>query len=136
MTESVTLEYRDPFGAGMLRPNLWLDVDGPDGQSHPIPGLVDSGADMTSMPLGFASILGYTAQDLTVDAGTSAGGAMSIYKAQKPCEASVSGIEQRRFELWPWFTDGEMVLWGRQDFMLAFTVIIDETQQQFALAWE
>jgi len=54
----LTVAYRD-LGLGELRPFLVLMVAGPGGAKGSIAGLIDSGADGTVLPAGYASLMGY-----------------------------------------------------------------------------
>jgi hypothetical protein len=95
--------------------------------------LVDSGADLSCLPYGYAELLGYDDGDLTEYQGTQAQGAMSMYRAAIPIEAQLPG-DTRPFELHPSFiANGEMVLWGRLDLFRVFNVSFSETAQNFAL---
>ncbi len=70
---SIQLKYSDPFGSG-ARPYLAFRVTGPNGQSGPITGLLDSGADTTALPAGFAALMGYKTDQLKrVEVGTANG---------------------------------------------------------------
>lgn len=67
MPEVLSLAYSEPFGFGIPRPYLVLHVTGPNGgASRDVPGLVDSGADATSLPLEYALLMGYGLNDLDV----------------------------------------------------------------------
>ncbi len=130
------LSYSDPFGTGVPRPYLVLYVTGPNGKSGAIPGVIDSGADMTCLPLGYASLMGYEAgSNLTLADGHQASGKMQVWAAESTtCEAHVVGLTDHVFELRPSFVEGnEIPLWGRGDFFLAFQPTFDEVAQEFSL---
>jgi hypothetical protein len=130
------LPYRNAFGNG-FRPYLGLHVTGPNGQSGPIVGLVDSGADKTSLPAGFATLMGYTGQDLEPDTmGVADGTTTPVWNAKKPASAYVVGLPDPVFELYPTFVQGNNVtpLWGRADFFQIFTVGFDEPNQRLTLS--
>lgn len=127
--------YRDAFGHGVVRPYLVLNVTGPTGVTQTIIGLVDSGADMTSLPMGFATLLGYTSGDLDLQQGTQANGVMNMWVANKPCTAIVPELPDPVFEVTPCFLAGsQSPLWGRCDLFQAFGVGFDEQAQAFTLS--
>jgi len=59
MPDPLVVPYRE-LGFGGARPYLFLHVTGLNGRDRVIPGLVDSGADSSVLPAGYAPILGYT----------------------------------------------------------------------------
>ena len=89
---SATAPYRRGSD-GHPRPYLWLTLKGPrGGPDVPIVGLVDTGADKSVLPVDYAQLLGYQAEDLApVEVGQVEGSA-SAWDAQKPCEAFVNGV--------------------------------------------
>ena len=98
-------------------------------------GIVDSGADTTSLPFGYATLLGYSTATLKEETFTQAGGTGTGYVAQQPCTAIVPEIPGTVIQLFPQFIlGGQMVLWGRSDFMALFDVTIQESQQSFTIA--
>ena len=98
-------------------------------------GLVDSGADLTCLDLGFAALMGYTGQDLEEEQGVQAGGTMQLWKAKQPSRAIIVGLPQPVFDLWPTFVQGNQTpLWGRADFFRAFGIGFDESNQRFSLS--
>ena len=126
--------YRNFAGNG-LRPYLVLHLTGPNGKSGAVWGLVDSGADCTSLPYGFASLMGYTVADLKAEAGTQAGGSLTYHRSLKPSYALVPEAPDLVMEMHPVFVEGaQSALWGRMDFMLHYLVTIMEPQQAFAIA--
>lgn len=76
----LTVAYRD-LGLGELRPFLVLTVTGPGGAKGAIAGLIDSGADGTVLPAGYASLMGYMAADLIAEQGTQVGGSVTMWQA-------------------------------------------------------
>jgi hypothetical protein len=111
-----------------------VHVTAPSGLSGDIVGVVDSGADSTSLPAGFAALMGYDPSELVYAQGEGAGGAIDTWRAQRPCLAYVVGLDQYTFEFWPSFVaGGQDVLWGRADFFRAFGVMVEEEKQQFTL---
>jgi hypothetical protein len=101
VSTTYAVPYRHAFGG--LRPFLQLQLTAPSGDHRPILGLVDSGADTSCMPFGFASLMGYSASDLVQERGRSASGVIEMWKATAPCRASVIGLPDHDFELWPTF---------------------------------
>ena len=132
---SADLAYTDPFGTGG-RPYLALHLTGLGGQSGAVTGLIDSGADLTQLPHGYASLMGYTrAQLRQIDVGT-AGSVAQAFEATVPCAAYVIGLPEVPFQLLPIFSPAATyVLWGRRDFMQIFDVTIREKQQAFTIHW-
>jgi hypothetical protein len=131
---SATLAYRDPFNTGN-RPYLALRLTGINGASGRVTGLIDSGADITQLPLGYASLMGYdgtTLEPMTV--GTAAA-PTQVLRATRPCAAYLLGLPEVQLSLLPVFSASPYVLWGRTDFMATFTVTIDEKKQRFTLQW-
>ncbi len=111
-----------------------LHVTGVNGRDGRILGIVDSGADTSSFPFGYASLMGYTPQTLVPETFGQAGGTGTAFRAQQPCTAYVPEIPQVVVSMTPSFIPGaQMVLWGRKDFMTYFDVAFQETQQRFTI---
>ena len=129
----LVVAYRD-LGLGEARPYLVLTVTGPTGKQGPIAGLIDSGADGTVLPAGYAPLMGYTAGDLKAEQGTQVGGSVTVYRANVSSQAFVPEIPGRVFDLNPCFVQGcQTPLWGRSCLMRHFDITIMETKQQFSL---
>jgi hypothetical protein len=131
---SLTLPYR-PGADGRPRPLLWIDVHGPSA-TELVPGLIDSGADYSCFPLGYAPLLGYQASDLALEHGSQVGGAIDFRRAEDPMTAYIAGDADREFgfEVHPNFVEGaDMILLGRLDFMMSWIVVIDEPAKEFTL---
>jgi hypothetical protein len=128
------IDYR-PFVAGDApRPYLIMVVTGANGRSGPVMGLVDSGADTTSFPFGYASLMGYSTTTLTEETFLQAAGTGSAYRALAPSSAHVPEIPDVEIEMYPQFVRGaQLVLWGRRDFMTRFDVTIQESQKAFII---
>jgi hypothetical protein len=127
------LPYRNAFGTGH-RPYLALHVTAPTGRHGAVVGLIDSGADATSLPFGYAALMGYQPDQLEKREAGQAAGTMDIWVARVPCEAFVIGLPDVVFDLWPCFVDGgRSVLWGRRDFFRTFGVVFEESARTFAL---
>jgi hypothetical protein len=91
VADPLVIAYRD-FGWGGARPYLVLHVTGINGQSGLIPGLLDSGADNTVLPAGYAPLMGYTGDDLVTMQGTQVGGSITLRNATQPSRAYVPEI--------------------------------------------
>lgn len=103
------------------------------GQEIMIPGLVDTGADRSVLPIDYAEELGYTVDDLApVEVGQVEGSA-SAWLAQRPCGAIVDGIPELEFEITPLFVASLNALWGRADLMMAYRVSVSEKDQELTL---
>lgn len=129
----LVVAYRD-LGLGEARPYLVLLVTGPGGQRGPIAGLIDSGADGTVLPAGYAPLMGYTLSDLTAEQATQVGGSMTVYRAVTSSQAYIPEIPHHVFDLNPCFVQGcQTALWGRSCLLQHFDVTIMETRKQFSL---
>lgn len=117
-----------------MRPYLWLVLTGPyGGEEILISGLVDTGADRSVLPIDYAQTLGYKVDDLAPAEIGQVEGSASAWTAQKPCQASVDGIPNIKFEIEPLFVAGLNALWGRADLMINFTISISEKDQELTL---
>ena len=124
-------------GPGVHRPSVVLQLNAV-GTSRPrqveIDGIVDSGADVSALPFEYAEALGYADADLRHQRVDVAGGHVDAWRAAYPVGAAVLGMPELRFELCPLFVPGSRTaLWGRQDFMTAFRVVVDERAQLLTL---
>jgi hypothetical protein len=87
-------------------------------QIYRLRGLVDSGVDLSVLPLAYAPLLGYSVADLERVEGQQVQGRIDFWRARRPLTAAIAGLSEIPFELQPSFLDGtSSVLWGRQDFM-------------------
>jgi len=134
MTEPLVVAYRD-LGLGELRPFLVLTVIGPGGNRRgSIAGLIDSGADGTVLPAGYASLMGYLAPDLVAEQGAQVGGSVTMWRAERSSRAFIPEIPQLVFDIDPSFVHGcQIALWGRKDLLHHFDVHIMERRKQFAV---
>ena len=134
MAQPFVVKYRSLAAGGPLRPYLFLVLTGLNARSGPVPGIVDSGADSTSLPFGYASLMGYSTETLEARPFTQVGGASAGYTALQPCTGFVPEIADVVIEMRPMFIEGAQVaLWGRQDFMSRFDVTFRERQQEFII---
>lgn len=129
----MTLPYLEEFPGGPRRPYLWLDLRGPNGQSGPVFGLVDTGADVSVLPSGYASLMGYGPSDLDTEQIHGVGGDVDAFRPKVPATANVLGIENYTFDMSPMFLSGSDVLWGRADFMKHFSVLVEEDALELSL---
>jgi hypothetical protein len=119
---------------GELRPILILHVTGPRGVKGDIAGLIDSGADGTVLPAGYAPLMGYTPADIVAQQGAGVGGSVIMHQATTPSQAFVPEIPDLVFDLHPSFVQGcQIALWGRKDLLHHFDVHIMERRKQFSL---
>ncbi len=110
-------------------------MTGINGASGNVTGLIDTGADITQLPVGFASLMGYDASTLeSIPIGT-AGAVTQVLRAKKPCQGYVVGVPSVVMDFLPVFSASPYVLWGRTDFMAAFGVSVDERSQEFTIHW-
>jgi hypothetical protein len=133
----ITLPYqRHAFNQedALARPFLWLDLTGPGGSVR-TQGIIDSGADFSCLPYGYAELLGYGAADLAPFQGSQVQGEMTFYRANVTTRALLPGdTADRAFDLAPNFVkNAEMILWGRLDFFRAWGIAFDERGQRFTL---
>ena len=134
MAQPFLIPYRALQAGDQPRPYLVLALTGINGQSGRVPGLVDTGADGTSLPLGYASLMGYTPATLAVETFGQADGTAQGYRALQPSRARVPEIPDIEWEISPMFASGAQIpLWGRVDFMRQFNVGIFETAQHFTI---
>ena len=97
-------------------------------------GIVDSGADTSAFPFGFAALMGYTRETLETQTFAQAGGTGNAFRAKQPCIAQVPELPGITMELRPSFIVGaQMVLWGRNDFMTYFDVTFQQRDEKFIL---
>jgi hypothetical protein len=131
--KTITLPY-SPYSGPVPRPYLVLHFTGLNGAEGNVVGLLDSGADTSCLPLGFASLMGYTPGDLEIRTCVGVGGTTDVHAALKPVQAHVTGIPETTFEILPTFLpDSEMPIWGRMDFFNVYGVSFNEPQQEFTL---
>jgi hypothetical protein len=133
MAELYVIAYRD-FGRGLDRPYLGMQLTGLNRKTETVFGILDTGADQTALPFGYAPLLGYSADDVRAQPTTQAGGSLVVQLALRPVTAVVPEIEDVVIEIHPLFVLGSTtVLWGRRDVMRHFDVTIMESQQAFSL---
>ena len=118
------------------RPYLWLSVEGPNGRSGAIRGLVDSGADNSVLPKGYIPLLGYSPATLRPCNIRQVEGSCDGHEAVVPCRAQIVAVEGIEFELRPLFMATDDPLWGRQDFLAVFHLIVEQRYERFDLVHE
>ncbi len=110
-----------------LRPYLELQLAG----SYRVPGLLDTGADVSSLPYEAFQLVALAERDL--DEVTGPWDEKTVYRPVRAIVAQLPGAPERTFGLRPLFDKRERhVRWGR-DLLLHFAVSIDEREQQFTL---
>ena len=134
MGPTFSIPYKSLAG-GPARPYLVMVVTGINGQSGPVLGIVDSGADTSSFPYEYATLLGYTGATLKDEDFIQAGGVGKAYRATQTSTAVVQGLEGGPSVLMTpsFIRGGQWVLWGRTDFMRVFNVGFFESQQVFTI---
>lgn len=133
MPTELRASYLDALRTGR-RPYLSVRLAGPGGASLGAIGIVDSGADVTCLPLLTSVLLGLEKEDLEPSRVQQLGGAKPAFQARLPIRARLDGVPDFEFELRPVFCEGHQGLWGRQDFFRAFEAIsFDEAAQKFVL---
>lgn len=132
---SETIPYEYGHGKARKRkPYLWLTLKGLRGAGEvSINGLVDTGADKSVLPKGYAKMLGYKDDDLRTATVNQLQGSVSGWAAKEPCTAFVRGVKEVKFEMKPLFVDGLQVLWGRGDLMSTYEVCVSEKRKQLTL---
>lgn len=129
----ITLSY-SPYSGPLPRPYLVLHFQGLNGSEGDIVGLLDSGADKSCLPLGYASLMGYKPEDLEITTCVGVGGASDVHSALKPVQANITGVPDTTFQISPTFLpDSEMPIWGRLDFFNVYEVNFHEPRQEFTL---
>ncbi len=132
---SATLPYSNPFGTGS-RPYLALTLTGVNSTSHSIVGLLDTGADITALPVGHAALMGYGLELLEQTTIGTADGPGVAFRAMRQSTAIVAGLPSVSISLRPIFVPGAQTpLWGRTDVMRPFKVLFDDTDEAFTLHW-
>ena len=129
----ITLPYLEEYAGGPIRPYLWLHLYGPNGANGAVQGLIDTGADVSVLALGYAQLMGYEPRDLDVEQIHGVAGQVDAYVPKMPCKANVVGLEHFEFEMRPAFIPGQDALWGRADFMLVFGIVLNESARTLSL---
>lgn len=110
-----------------------MELIGPSGNVT-IPGLIDTGADTSILPFGYASLLGYTTSSLRSSQAQQVQGLADVYEATESSIAWIPGAEQITFTTLPIFIQGALnALWGRRDFLQAFPVAFFEARKEFVV---
>jgi hypothetical protein len=117
----------------VYRPYIWVVVRGPSGREIEIRGLVDSGADKSVLPVGYAALLGYSSSNLKPEEIGQVEGKAQGKDAQVPCTAHVRGRPRAPFSMWPLFVDTLEPLWGRADLMHAYVITISQRDKELRL---
>jgi hypothetical protein len=135
VAKQISVDYRD-LGFGEARPYLFLHLSGINDRDGVVPGLIDTGADATVLPAGYAPLMGYSTKDVTHQQGTQVGGSLNMWQAIKPATAHIPEIPEVTFEFRPVFVQGcRTALWGRKDFLQIFDLTVIEREQRFILTY-
>jgi hypothetical protein len=98
-------------------------------------GLIDTGADSTALPLGYAALFGLSVPDLERGESQQVQGSIVTWHTQAPIRATLPGVGLT-FELRPIFVEGALnVLWGRLDFLTGWDLILSDAETRFAIIW-
>ena len=119
------------IGRGEPRPwiRLWLKLGD---QEIPVPGIVDSGADRSSVPLRLAPSLGFAYEASDPKTGGGVGGPYTYFEATNKVAV--------RSEVGVFFLDRPnlnpvlpFLLLGRSDFFAAFRITFDQRQMKMLI---
>lgn len=131
------LPYQTEFiGGGALRPYLWLNLTGPNGIAQRVRGVLDTGADSSSLPYGYAVALGLDPTQAIAGYALGAGGTrFPTFTWPNTIRASVPAAEAiYQFDLVPTYVPGAtQALWGRADFFFLWEFELDERAHKFKL---
>lgn len=117
-----------------LRPYVFFELQGRDGSWRRAQGLIDTGADVSVLPLVRAVQLGVDADSLVPERGQQVVGSIVIWKGRTPLRARIVGLEANEFDLMPAFVQAlQTPLLGRMDFMSRWGVKIDEPARRLGL---
>lgn len=123
----------EPGEGGSLRPYLWLELGLEGRQPVTVRGLLDSGADVSVLPMDLAVGLGVEADQLRQVVATVLTGQVDAWLSAVDVRASLPGAPERFQRLRPLFVeDAPSPRWGR-DFMGLYVVAFDEAAHQFSL---
>ena len=121
------------------RPYVTLELRGPNGAPLTLTGLLDTGADFSTLPLDVAIELGFTMDALRPTVVHQATGSANVQRAAEPIAARLAGTVVE-FLLQPMYAPGlgeepRDVLWGRRDFLRHWDLWLSERSARFDLDW-
>jgi hypothetical protein len=121
------------------RPYVTLELRGPSSSPFTLIGLLDTGADFSTLPLDVAIDLGFRTAALRPTAVHHATGSAILQRADEPITARLAGMATE-FLLDPMYAPvpGEEprdVLWGRRDFLRHWDLWLSESNERFDLNW-
>jgi hypothetical protein len=135
-------DYTQIPGEAFPRPYVTLELVGPSEDPLVLMGLLDTGADYSTLPLEVASELGFPFHVLDTVGGRDASRRVTLWRAEEPIAAKVLGWPAT-FVLEPFYTvvddKGERRasdhLWGRRDFLRYWDLHLSERDLGFELEW-
>lgn len=102
----------------------------------PIQGLIDTGADISVLPLDYVVVLGFDHADIeSGEDSLQVQGLVQTWHFTSPLSVVIGGLEKMPFELNPILVDGAIsALWGRRDFLRRWRFQHHEEDQMFAIS--
>lgn len=133
----VDLEYTRIAPHHRSRPYITVKLLGPNGEAVTTPGLVDTGADFSVLPVSIAGELGIPFQALRPIPVSHAAGRALFHQATEPLDAVLMGSSVS-FSLEPMYAVIDDVdapaQWGR-DFFRHWDLFLSEREHRFSLTW-
>jgi hypothetical protein len=130
------LDYLPEFtNQGARRPYLWLELTGPNGAPQRVRGIVDTGADRSSLPAWYAVAFGLDPAHVQAGQGRQVSGStFPVFTWPVKIRAVVVGALGYEFELDPTYVPGAtQPLWGRKDFLALWEFQLDERGSKFSM---
>lgn len=132
-------------------PFVSLELQVPSGQWLRLQALVDSGADALVLDARFASLLGFSLDNLHKETVVVVGGKTDAWTGASPVNARIVPAIHNEFQIRPTFVrprwhvrlgrtirrvrTPETTLLGRGDFMSSWDVVLSEKRQTLVLVW-
>jgi hypothetical protein len=118
------------LGVDMHVPAVPLGLSLPSGETFTTRALLDSGAESSSFPFEYASLLGIDLAECISAEMMTVGGSVYAYLSKRDLVATIFGIA---VPLKPIFASTPVVVLGRLDFFTRFVVTIDALNKRFSL---